>query len=371
MVVYSTEARGYSVVMLSALVAFLALERYLDEPSRPLAMIFWVCIVVGFLAHLSMLQFYVGAVLWSHYRLRARARDWLRLHLVPLACATLWYLTVIRGLQLGGGPRFPWLQVADQALGWTVGYPTSTVPPFIAVALAAAIVVWDARRLHAEGSDQWLLYVPVILGPPLFSAVLSPGFFYPRYFLVSLVFLLLALARSLSALWLRPALGKPLAAGLVVLMLAGNLLHTVRFWRIGRGGASRAISYLVANSRQPEIRVSSEPIDLWATLPIRFYERKLNLGSRIHYVPHARLRGANTHDEQLDWLIIQTLDAWSGQAATLRLASGEAFTLQSEYPNYGPTGMNWFLYRRAAGQAPGNPPPPRTRNDDAGSGARR
>jgi hypothetical protein len=31
-------------------------------------MIFWVCIVVGLLAHFSMLHFYIGAVLWSHYR---------------------------------------------------------------------------------------------------------------------------------------------------------------------------------------------------------------------------------------------------------------------------------------------------------------
>jgi hypothetical protein len=235
--------------------------------------------------------------------------------------------------------------VADQALGWTVGYPISTVPPFIAVVLAAVIVVWDTLQLQAEGSDQWLFCVPVILGPPLSSAVLSPGLFYPRYFLVSLLVLLLMLARSL-------------AAGLVVLMLAGNLSHTVRFWRVGRGGASRALSYLVANSGQPEIRVSSEPIDLWATLPIRFYERKLNLGSRIHYVSHARMTGANTPDEQLDWIIIQTLDARSGRAATLRLAAGEAFTLQSEYPNYGPTGMNWFLYRRASGQARGIHPRP-------------
>jgi hypothetical protein len=117
-VVSATQAGSYAAAVLSALVAFFAVKRYLGAPSRSLALIVGSCVVVSVLVHLFILQFYFDAVLWSHCRLRTRPPDRLRLHLGPLIWMALWLVTVVGGLALGGRLRASWSDTADRTLAW-------------------------------------------------------------------------------------------------------------------------------------------------------------------------------------------------------------------------------------------------------------
>jgi hypothetical protein len=344
MVVYSTEARGYALGLLFVLLAFVALSRYLDHPTLSAAGWFWLWIVLGLAAQTSIVHFYLGALLWSGYRLRGRWRAFVMVHAVPAVWSGLWTALVLFGTRIGGGPVWTWRSIGDQSLAWTFGYPVSVVPAWLAAGAAAALVVWDARQLWREGSDEGLCFVGTIVGPPVFVAALSPPWLFPRYFLVSLLFLLLAAARSLARLWGRGPWGR-LAAGVILLLFAvGNARHLVPFSQYGRGLASQAIRAMVDSRPSGEILVTGRPVDLWSSLPIAYYEHALGLGERLHYVARADLQkpGLPAH---MDWLIVQAQTDEAGPAAAVVLAGDGRFVLEHAYPEYGPSGMRWFLYR--------------------------
>jgi hypothetical protein len=344
MVVYSTEARGYALVLLFALLAFVALRRYLDAPSVAGAARFWIWIALGLAAQSSILHFYLGAILWSGYRLRGRARDLLLLHGVPAAWGGLWAAFVLLGSRIGGGPAWTWRSIGDQSLAWTFGYPVSTVPAWLAASAAGALVVWDAYRLWREGSDAGLFFVGAIFGPPVIVAALSPPWLFPRYFLVSLLFLLLVAGRSLARLWCRPGWGRLTAGAVLFLFVAGNARHIVPFSQYGRGLASQATLVLAASRPSGEIFVTGRPVDLWSSLPMAYYEHAFGLGNRLHYVLAADLRKPGT-PAPMDWLIVQS-QTDEEAPGDVSLTGGGRFVLEHAYPQYGPSGMRWWLYRR-------------------------
>jgi len=344
MVVYSTEARGYALVLLFALLAFNALRQYLDTPSVGAAGWFSLWIMLGLASQTSILHFYLGAALWSGYRLRGRWRDLVRLHAVAAVWGVLWAAFVLFGSRIGGGPPWTWSSIGDQSLAWTFGYPLAVAPAWLAAGAAAALVVWDARELWREGSDEGLFFVGAIFGPPLLVAALAPPWLFPRYFLVSLLFLLLVAARSLARLWRRPVWGKPAAAVILLLFVAGNLRHIVPFSRHGRGLASQAIRAMASSAPSGEIYVTGLPVDMWSSMPIAFYEHALGLGNRLHYVLRADFQKPGASAD-VAWLIVQrqTDDAAPEEAVA---AAAARFMLQHAYPQYGPSGMQWLLYRR-------------------------
>jgi hypothetical protein len=345
MVVYSTEARGYALVLLFALLALVALRRYLDTPSLAGAARFWIWIVLGLAAQASILHFYLGAMLWSGYRLRGRSRDLLLLHGVPVAWGGLWAALVLLGSRIGGGPAWTWRSIGDQSLAWTFGYPVSIVPAWLAAGAASALVVWDARRLWRAGSDAGLFFVGAIFGPPIIVAALSPPWLFPRYFLVSLLFLLLVAARSLARLWCRPGWGRPMAGSVFLLFVVGNARHIVPFSEYGRGLASQAIRAMASSRPSGEIFVTGRPVDLWSSLPVAYYEHAFGLGNRLHYVPAADLEKPGP-PAPVDWLVVQGQTNDVAPGATVSVTGAGRFVLQHAYPQYGPSGMRWWLYRR-------------------------
>lgn len=346
MVVYSTEARGYAFVLLFALIAFVTLQRYLDSPTKPAAALFWVAVAFGLAAHSSMSHFYLGALLWSGYRLRQRLTNLAWLHVVPIAYGVLWAALVLWGSRIGGGDPWRWRPIADESLAWTLGYPLSTVPAALAILSAAALAIWDARRLWVEGSDEGLFFVAVIFGPPIFVAALAPPWLFPRYFLMSLLFLLLVAARTLAQLWQRPVWGKPLVAAIVVLFLGGNLRFIVPFSRDGRGSASHAVADMIGAASTPEVLVTSRSVDIRSTLPIAFYERKLGLGDRIRYVPWEQLARSGASRNRIDWVIDQSEARVPAPDRQITLPTGDLYVLRRTYPANGPSGIYWFLYQR-------------------------
>jgi hypothetical protein len=347
LVVYSTEARGYGTLVAFALLAALALDAFLARPRAWPAAAFWLSVFGGVSSHLSFVHFYVGALLWSAWRL-GRARDaralaWL--HAPPLLYLALVYALVVRSLELGGGPSWPWQRVADEALAWTFGYPTGVVPAAAALVGVAALVAWDCWRLRAEGSDEWVLSVGTIVLAPAATLALAPGdFVFARYFVVPLSFLLLAGGRALARLRALPRAGPALVTVLVVLFLVGNLAHLRPFWDHGRGGASWAVARMRAlpGDDASPIFVTSRPEDNWAIVPIYYYEQRLPAPHRLRYRPASR-----PPPQGFDWLILQTPDPDPPPPAPEVRLGGQRLVLDASYPAYGPSGMHWFLYRRA------------------------
>lgn len=344
-VVYSTEARGYAWLLAFAAIGFLALDRFLASGGRSSLAIFWLSIVAGLAAHPAILHFYLGALLWSGFRLRSRPRELVRLHVVPVAWIAIWLLVVTRGSVVGGGPPWTWPRIGDEALAWTLGYPLSTVPVAIAGGIALALVLWDAWRLQAEESDEWLFSLGTIVGPIVLMAALSPPLLFPRYFLVPLFFLLPVIGRRLAALAQTFPGGRWAAGAIVIAFVIGNGVHVATFARERHGNHVAALQMIAGAA--DHVTVSSWSLDQWTELPLAFYSPRLGLDRRVTYVPRADLASRPADAPRIDWAL-EVSQPCTPPTEPRRVLPGtnDTYVLVGSFPVCGPSGMSWLVYAR-------------------------
>lgn len=343
-VVYTTEARGYGTLLCFTTLGFLTLDRFLTSGSRRAMVAFWLSIAFGVASHPGILHFYLGVLLWTGYRLRSRLRDLAWLHAGPAAWLLVWILAVVRGGAVGGGPPWTWEQIIDRSLAWTFGYPLATIPAALGAVGVVALVSWDARRLWREGSDEGLFHVGAVLGPATLLAALAPPYLFPRYFMVSILFALVVSGRSLARLWRRSRTGRVTAAVLVILFMAGNGTHLATVARDRTGHYPAVVTRIVESRPGREVVVASPSLDQWSEMPLRFYERAMQLGNRIHFVPRADIARRAPDVPSIDWVIEPEEPCDSDPANPLTLRNGEVFLLQEAHRVCGPSGMSWFLY---------------------------
>jgi hypothetical protein len=343
--VHSTEARGYPWLLASTAVGFLALDRFLDTQNRFALLGFWISMMAGLLAHPAILHFYLGALLWSGFRFRDRRRCMILLHAVPLVGIVLWLLLVTRGSVVGGGPDWTWNVVGDEAFAWTLGYPLATVPAIATGLGALGLVAWEARRLWRERSDEGLFYVGAILGPVALIAALSPPFLFPRYFLVSLFFLLILMGRSAAALAGTSRAGRWAAAAGVAAFLFGNGSHLAALAR-ERQSNHVAAWQTMAGGPQP-VTVASWSLDQWTEMPLRFYSSRLGFGNRVTYIRRTALSGRRPDAAPIDW-VLEIAQPCTPPPAPRRPLTGshEVYVLRKSFAVCGPSGMSWFLFAR-------------------------
>ena len=65
---FGTEARGYSLAIFFALLAWYALQQFEEKRSLTWTVVFWSAAVLGFLAHLEFAICFAGLVVWSLWR---------------------------------------------------------------------------------------------------------------------------------------------------------------------------------------------------------------------------------------------------------------------------------------------------------------
>ena len=65
LILYGSEARGYALCGFFSLVAFLALDRHLKTNDAWATAGFGIATILGILSHLTFVQFYAGAFVWS------------------------------------------------------------------------------------------------------------------------------------------------------------------------------------------------------------------------------------------------------------------------------------------------------------------
>src|SRR4029077_8500143 len=110
---FGTEARGYSLAIFFALLAWYALQQFEERRSRIWIIVFWSAAVLGFLAHLEFAVCFAGLVAWALWRfVRYRSKwrqtvlDLFALFTVPIVLLLAFYFVAIRGMEVGGGPKY-------------------------------------------------------------------------------------------------------------------------------------------------------------------------------------------------------------------------------------------------------------------------
>ena len=245
---YCTEARGYSLTLLCASIGYLSLLRLLRDPSDNKAIAaFGGAGVVGCLSHAIFVLFLAPSLVWLTWRaltspLRENSRSLIRYGMLPpILSATILTCTFYRGMEIGGAPLLPYLEVAATTIsvsfggaalssinadvtGWSLFFVISLV-----TVCCIELIAWIR-----SGDPRATLITLILITPWVAVAVLQPHFILPRYFIIQLFFAYLVAARFLVRLATQGRFGSIVCIVLMIAYLAGNLLHTYQLIDRGR-----------------------------------------------------------------------------------------------------------------------------------------
>jgi len=339
---YASEARGYSLAVLFALASQWAGRRYLAAPTLAGAAAFWSFTALGMLAHPTFLVFGGALLVWLGVEVARRHLKPARAVLLlapPLALAAgLWWLVLSR-LVVVGAPPVALSRVLAATLSYASGGPDAGLAAALAAALAVAAVLLGLARVLRADLGEGVLWAVAIAAPP--AAVLWSGadFAYPRYFLIALVFGLLAAAVALGEGWRRGGWARSAALLALAATIAGNGVHLVGFLRVGRGHYLDCVRFLEEIEPSDRIVVSGDDT-FRNSMMLRFYARYLTPGSRLVYTAKEDLP-----PEGVAWLLVHYFEDGAAPP-TVRDPRGNSYRLLRSFPYHGLSGFHWHVYAR-------------------------
>lgn len=336
---FSSEARGYALMIFFGLASFSLLEGYPDSRTWRRITLFWICACLGFLSHLMYLHVFAGAGVWMALRLW-RAGDLLpglvRIFAVPALFLFVLYWFDVRLMKIGEGPELDALEVFLRAASYAIGGPASG-PLLTGVAVAAVVLFGGAVAWWARANrDEWLfLAIVIFVSPTVSFLVMRPEVFFARYFLISTVFGLVALAGPLAWALGRAGVARVLAGSLIAAMLLGNGLNVAHFYRDGRGDYLDTLRMIAesAGSRLPTVgsdhRFRNHSV-------IRFYNRYIPVDRRLVY---------RDQEDYPDWWLAHRIGEL-GDVAQTRAGDGRTYELKRVARYSDLSGWHWLVYRR-------------------------
>jgi hypothetical protein len=258
LVVFGSEARGYSMMLLAALSMLLVVGDAVDgRPARGARWWLAALAVFGMFSHLTMAAPVGIAALWFYLERRAVAgpsavlREALRL-MGPAVAATAAVLIFVftaaalspTGMRLGGYEPFAashYAAALDDLALWSAGVsaPWPWLVPLLLGGAALAIAIWRPNWLGPRAR----LYALLMLAVPAAALLLRAGnTSFARYYLTSAIGLLLFLAdwigRGLAG---RPA-ARDAAAALVATLVTVGLYRDSLLVDLDRGRPAAAVA---------------------------------------------------------------------------------------------------------------------------------
>ncbi|HEV8407810.1 MAG TPA: glycosyltransferase family 39 protein [Sphingomicrobium sp.] len=344
-VVFGSEARGYAMMLLAALLMLLLVGDVLDG-RRIRGARWWLAAlaVLGMFSHLTMAAPVAIAATWFYLQQRAALGPRLAFFATgrligPALAASIGVVLFVfaaaatspAGMRLGGYEPFsPELYAAalDDLALWSAGF-SSPLPWLVPLAVGAAALFTLVRRPDLAG-DRNRLYALLILAVPIGLAMLrASNSGYARYYLMSAVGLLFMMTE-----WIARGLeGKPevrASAALLVVTLIGTSLY-------------RDSLLISADRGRPGIPVRDMASLSPSGASVAFAEPRLKAvvavaSERIGY--RARFAGGCAHADFL--LAAQSADAHP--TATVRRCGIEMDEIDSSVA-IPLTGDSWVLYR--------------------------
>ena len=337
LVLYSSEARGYSGVVFFAFLAYYAMDCYLERPRWTTAALYSASAVLGLASHLIFVNVLAACALWCWLRLKS-IRALLVCQAAPAIFFVWLYLVDIRHMVEGGsGQAHPSLiGTYALALAWTWGVAQ------VIFCIMSIIIIGAAVRIQGkECPDRFLFFLSAIVLLPIFIAVVrNSQTIYVRYFLLSIAFLLLLASELLAWLFNRSATGKAACLLLLVGYGAANGWHIAELFKYGRGSYRDALHYMAEHSHGPIITIDSDN-DFQVPLMLDYDTDALE-GKPMEY----RLKKSGPWGAE--WLICQkdSLDDPTPPHGLSPESAGFQYELAASYPTAPLSGLRWYLYQR-------------------------
>ncbi len=350
---FGTEARGYSLAIFFALLAWYSLQQFEERRSWTWIVVFWSATVLGFLAHLEFAVCFAGLVVWSLWRLARYPQKWRQgvpdmfaLFTVPVVPMLVFYFVAIRGMEVAGGPTYQLWPLLIKTASYTLGGPGNGSAAGIVSLVAAVTVCVVLVYLIRDRDDRWIFYAVIIVAPMAVIAIKRPEQLYVRYFMISVAISLLLLAAGWAAIMRRGLAGLVTGLVLLAIFVTGNAVNTVNLLRFGRGQYLAALHFMEMHSNGRKVVITSDH-DFRNGMLVNYYKGYLERPNYTQYVDGATLREENVRTKGAslgaEWLILHRFDL------TLRPARvadeyGNNYKLVSIYRYSDLSGWNWLLY---------------------------
>lgn len=356
LVLYGSEARGYGLAVCFTLLSLVALDRQLERPAAPWALLFQAAVLLALVSHLTAVPAYAAIAGWGLLRCWRESRSFDRLleHLVtchagPVVAVCGLYLFFAQDMVLGGGPdREPGAILRD-TLALAVGVHAGPSANLAGAAVAVLAVAGALGVVWRRGCDRWVLYALGLGATPALSILLQrSAFLAPRYFLLPIVFFLLLASQALGELWRRPR-ARPAVALALAAFCAANAWPTSQLLAHGRGGYRSALRFMAESGGASPIDVAGDH-DLRIGLVVEYYASRLPGSPRIVYRRADSLPPQGAH-----WLVTHRtpLDRQGPPPDVLNDRLGNRYRLERTWPSGPVAGMRWLLYRNEHLRVPG------------------
>jgi hypothetical protein len=342
LVLYGSEARGYSFMVFFSFLAFYALDCYLEKPDWRYAALFSVSAILGLLSHLTFINVLIASICWCWWRMRS-VRDLIQCCAAPCAVFAVLYVVDVRHLVEGGGGLSQSLGYTyASAMAWALGAPTVYAFPLTTIIVCAAFYL--TRR---DSARAFVFFVAVIVVVPLLLTVVrnSPTLFV-RYFLPSMVFVLILAAWVLAALFYKGGVSRIAAIVLLIAFAALNGFSTCQLLKFGRGHYQDAIRFIASHTRGKTISIDSDN-NFQVPLMLDYYADALG-GKPMEYHRDAHEPWGP------EWIICQkdSLEDRTPPHGQFIESAGVRYELVEAVPTAPLSGLQWFIWH-ALPQTPG------------------
>jgi hypothetical protein len=347
MVLYSTEARGYGLLIFFSLWAIDILDQYHADPRNRRCIVFALAVVLGCLSNSTFVLGYAAMLIWSIFQLglgfdrRTTLKRLLLVHGFPIVFIAAYFLLFVLRLEIGGSEGATACAVTKQSLGLATGLANGTHANIFTAAVGLGFCVAILLAIGRYSGRLIALFLPGILLVPLVILLIAElrgeTRLSPRHFLAAMVLFLLAAAVAFGESWKRRGALRIAATALFTCLIAANLFQNYQFDQSGRGHYLDAFSFMLShNDNNPTLTLSSD-------FPNR---TQMILDFYWHYVPHNTplqyILAPDVARAQPNWYIGES----DSGTAPERVIDGLRYGRGASYPCYGLSGESWTIYQR-------------------------
>lgn len=262
---YSSEARGHAPAIFFDFLAFDCLEHYLDGRRPGWLAGFWAAAVLSLFSHLMFLQVYGAMIVWSLVRLVRTSRtgpqglvQFTFCHAVPVA-AILWlYIVDLRKMVIGGGPEYSVGSVLLRTLSLALGGPDNGWQAVLAAIGTIVLFFAGLALLRRRGSDLWIFYGMLLVGPFIALQLKRPDVLFVRYFLANIALSLILVSSVLAELLRARPIARVFGLLLSGVIVVGNGVHVEKLIRDGRGDYCALLADMERHTSGDTVTVGSD-----------------------------------------------------------------------------------------------------------------
>jgi hypothetical protein len=334
MVLYATEARGYALMSLLALIAWRLLRS-----GRPAA--FGACALLAFLSHPTFVYVYSAFFVWAWRALprERRVRGLAALFAFPTIAFAVLELVQMPVVVDGAASYGLAATLLRTAAVWS-GAASNAAASLAGGAAFAALAAWELARLRRERSGESDFFAALFAGALAFAALFP--FPFERHFYACLPFALLLAAGALTRLFRAGGAKRAAAVALGVAFVLGNWERDRALATAGRGHYAEAVARMAADTPGAVVTVGGDH-DVRDRLVLDFYSARSASGKEFVYAAS----GDRAASRPL-WFLLHGFftDRRQAPVSLTYPGAGADYRLVEVYPYAGLSGWTWMLYRR-------------------------